>query len=271
MKRIFLSLLLLFILFTPVSTRADDKDIVYIENESVNWRIGIAITTASLIKDDVLRSYFTDRAYIIEKYSSAPKNWANPSDHRNITEAFIWNYEEFIKYLKKSDWDTAVKYYSVMAHYLGDAADPYSVEPSNETIQKIYETYLELVSGDVFSYIFATKTTLDLKKIDEIEETISDLIKTTKSYKQQCDTAIKENDTATLDYIINTLAKKSVTTLYGILLKAFDESGIGKISRVIYRYSMILFTASVAAIILVAVREVIKKKKKKETILEEEL
>ena len=264
-----LVVLILLTLINPIVAKSNPSS--YIENESASWRVGIAVTTASLIKDDVLRGYFTDRVYIMEKYASAPKNWDNPIDHENITDVFIWNYEEFVKYLKENDWDMAIKYYSIMAHYIGDAADPYSVEPSNKTVYQTYETYLELVSGDVFSYIYSSKTTLELKKIDDIEKALQSLISLSKNYKSQCDDAIYSNDTATLDYVINTLGKKAVSTLYGILLKAFDESGIGEINKVIYRYSMILFAASVSAILLVAIRQVIFKRKRKEEVFEGEL
>lgn len=268
-------LMLTFLVISPRALSSKSYASQFVENESSAYRRNLAEVVAFMIPDDVVRKEFTDRMYIIDVYSTDPSNWKNPKDHiyhENLLDAVEWSYKMLVYYLRRSDWENAVKFYGILAHYIGDCSDPFNTNNITEEIYNdslVYEIFLELESDTIFQNILQAQMTLDRAiNVYDIKETAKTLCEFSKSSLNSVLNAIKENDTARLVYEISKLSRKATEILYAILIKSFNDGNVSEIDRLLQRWWTIPLITSFIAIIILYVWEIRRRKKIEEPKIE---
>lgn len=234
-----------------------EKTKEFVLNEGVEYRYGLAMTVTYMIPDDVLRSNFIDREYIIDKYSRSPSSWHNYEDHfygLNLVNATRNVYNAFVDALKSQNWDDAAMYYGVLAHYIADASDPFNAygeidDYYNESLA--FEIFLDLNAEYIFQYIYNTRHIISKSDIADIETGLKELNIKSQSAFDVVVEAVRNNDTASLLYELKILGYEATVLLYTIVLNAFDQAGLNEVVALVIRASPYL--AYVVGVIFIAI------------------
>ncbi len=265
-----IALILLLIIPHPDFNACDSKaDLAeeYITMESIEYRSNLALAVAMLIPDDIIRQHFMMHDYLIRRYAIEPSKWNDYQAHfpPNLINNAKETYEQLVNVLRRENWTEVAMVYGVLAHWIGDLSDPFNVNSTfdNDTYYSaiMYEAYLNVTSGAIFSNLLQISSALDLKIAESIDAELNKLLVFAKSRREEIIKAIRENNTALLEYNVRLLSEKALLVLYGILMKALTDSGISTVNKTILRWWHISFAAIIVSIIVIIFAEVWKKRR----------
>jgi len=252
-------LLIIFCLIIPVCAGSSE----FVRNESTSFRSGLALTVVELLPDDALRSRFLGYDYLIAEYARAPAEWNDTSSHFNhLLDNVLYLHKALIDAMNRNNWTLIAMMYGVLAHYVGDCADPFNVvgvNDSNINQSVVYELFIDVWAGELFDRIL-DKYRGRVEEKDNITRAVEELIDySRKKYGGVID-AVDRNDTAMLLSIVDSLASRAVVVLYSVLMNAIKNSELAKSHRVLGRWHIVAIAMIGLSVLIIVGMEIRKRR-----------